>query len=134
MTSLNFLETKISTLLRSIEKLAHLKELDSSHSKVKYLPYLIRNSVNLDRLVLHDFVFESLPDSIGGLTELTIFDLSRTLDSFGSLKHLKVIDLSKSKLKYLQSYIGNHVNFEMLDLSACELESLLDSIGAVKMF
>ena len=43
-------------------------------------------------------------------------------------------DLSKSKLKYLPSYIGNHVNFEMLDLSACELESLLDSIGAVKMF
>ena len=45
-----------------------------------------------------------------------------------------MIDLSKSKLKYLTSYIGNHVNFEMLDVSACELESLVDSIGAVKMF
>ena len=134
MTSLNLIGTKISTLLDSIEKLAHLKELDSSYSKLKYLPYSIRNSVNLDRLSLHDCVFESLLDSINGLTELTIFDSSRTLDSFGSLTHLKVIDLSKSKLKYLPSYIENHVNFEMLDLSACELESLLDSIGTVKMF
>ena len=76
MKSLNLLGTKISTLLDSIEKLAHLKELDLSHYKVKYLPYSIRNYVSLDRLVLPDCVFESLPDSIGGLTELTIFNLS----------------------------------------------------------
>ena len=76
MKSLNFLGTKISTLLDSIKKLAHLKELDLSHYTVKYLSYSLRNSVSLDRLVLHDCVFESHPDSIGGLTELTIFNLS----------------------------------------------------------
>jgi len=80
---------------------------------------------------------ETLPDSIGNLTNMKELTLSYTKlqtlpDSIGKLTNLVALDLHANKLQTLPDSIGNLTNLGRLDLNNNNLQTLPDSIGKIK--
>jgi Leucine-rich repeat (LRR) protein len=81
-----------------------------------------------------------LPESIGNLFPLSMFDLSRykSIESLpttiGQLQHLTKLQLvACENLKELSQSIGNLFSLSMLDLSRCKsIESLPTMIGQLQ--
>ncbi len=88
----------------------------------------------LGRLYLHKNQLTSLPDSIGGLSNLTYLALDDNQltflpDSIGYLSALRVLDLSNNQLTSLPDLIGGLSNLTVLALDDNQLTSLPNSFG-----
>lgn len=130
-------------------RLLHL----SRCSKLRFLPDSISNLVSLDKLDLsYCSVLQELPKSFGDLEELRFLELShcsslvRLPNSVGNLKKLQHLNLEGfmcstslhpsdllSYFNMLFRVLCKLSNLEYLNLSACPVSTLSESLGNLKM-
>jgi Leucine-rich repeat (LRR) protein len=98
---------------------------------------IIIHTNNYKTVRLPDSMIRRLPDSIIGLTQLTILNLcncqlNNLPENIGDLTNLTGIKLHSNQLKTLPKSIGNFVNVTKLTLHDNSLISLPESIGNLK--
>ncbi|KAG0628651.1 hypothetical protein M758_1G043000 [Ceratodon purpureus] len=142
LINLNYLNLERSVVKDLLQLYGDFSRFQASNMSGKLvllsnLSEILKHRRELD---LAQFLFKSLPDSFGELSNLEVLSLRRCRNlillpnSFGSLFNLKDLDLSFStKLVSLPSSFGRLSNLEKLNLWRCEkLTGLPDSFGSLR--
>ncbi len=119
---------------RDKELILSLKTLDLSKNQLNTLPESIGNLTNVTTLHLSMNSFSTLPESIRNLRHLTclmLYDnkLTTLPEWIGDFKHLATLDLAMNLLTTLPELVGNFKHLTWLSLSKNQLSTLPDSIG-----
>ncbi|XP_031380503.1 TMV resistance protein N-like isoform X2 [Punica granatum] len=141
LTRLKHLDLQGCPSLRGLpEEIGSLEDLeeilvDGNHGATFHLPESIGNLHSLSVMKLHRLEITRIPDSIGGLVNLTHLSMRecrgmRTLpDIIGDLKSLVKLDMSGTELSALPDSLGDLESLVVLELSNTELSALPDSVG-----
>jgi leucine-rich repeat protein SHOC2 len=113
---------------------AIIKSLSEAPSIVNDVFDLTSDLQSLSSICINYISLQSLPDSIGNFSNLTLLDLkSNNLTelpaSIGNLIDLESIDLSQNQLTHLPQSIGNLSKLTSLNIKDNQLSTLPDSIG-----
>ena len=113
-------------------KLVHLRK---HVEQMKWLPKLI--SISLSPLNEWGGDNETLPETLGGLKQLTTFDcsdnrLTSLPETLGELKQLTRLDCSDNSLTSLPETVGELKQLTALDCSYNSLTSLPETLGELK--
>ncbi|XP_031380511.1 TMV resistance protein N-like [Punica granatum] len=144
LTRLKHLDLQGCPSLRGLpEELGSLEDLeeilvDGNHGATFHLPESIGNLYSLSVMKLHGVEITRIPDSIGGLVNLTHLSMSecsgmKTLpDVIGDLKSLVKLDMSGTELSALPNSVGWLTRLQSLCLSSTKIEELPDTLGDLK--
>ncbi len=131
---LNISYSKLTSLPKSICKLASLQDLDLDSNQLTYLPESIGKLANLEWLCLPNNQLEKLPASIGNLASLQDLNLNSNQltslpESIGKLTRLTELSLNNNQLTSLPESIGKLTRLWKLYINNNQLTSLPESIG-----
>ncbi|XP_031380508.1 TMV resistance protein N-like isoform X2 [Punica granatum] len=141
LTRLKHLDLQGCPSLRGLpEEIGSLEDLeeilvDGNHGATFHLPESIGNLHSLSVMKLHGVEITRIPDSIGGLVNLTRLSMRKcsgmkTLPNIiGDLKSLVELDMSGTDLSALPDSVGDLESLVALDLDNTELSALPDSVG-----
>ena len=107
-----FSRNQLEAFFETIEKKIHFKKLAISHSNLKALPDNFYNLNNLMTLDLSDNKLGEIKPAIGEFKKLQVLDLR-----------------GNRKLRKLPKNLGSLENLELLNISACSIDSIPNSIG-----
>ncbi|XP_031381243.1 TMV resistance protein N-like [Punica granatum] len=141
LTRLKHLDLQGCPSLRGLpEELCSLEDLENilvvgNHGAPFHLPESIGNLRSLSVMKLHWVEITRIPDSIGGLVNLTHLSMHKcsgmkTLpDIIGDLKSLVKLDMSNTELSALPNSVGRLSKLRWLQLNSTKIEELPGSLG-----
>ncbi|NME70758.1 T9SS type A sorting domain-containing protein [Flammeovirga aprica JL-4] len=137
ITSLNFVDSKITGIPSSIVKLKNLNSLKIEGNKLTTLPIEITELVNLEWLYLEDNGLWSIPSEIGNLENLISLKLhgnylTELPAEIGNLKKLTTLDVTFNSLYTLPDEIGNLTTLVNLSLRGNKLLELPSTFANLK--
>ncbi|XP_031382653.1 TMV resistance protein N-like isoform X2 [Punica granatum] len=143
LTRLKHLDLQGCPSLRGLpEEIGSLEDLekilvDGNHGAPFHLPESIGNLCSLSVMKLHGVEITRIPDSIGGLVNLTHLSMQfcsgmKTLpDTMGDLKSLVELDMSGTELSALPNSVGRLTRLQSLRLDSSKISRIPDSIGGL---